>query len=328
MRQKQLAGMLRALPLLLLALLVGAPSPPPPGIRLGVGDCALVEREPGAAAAPGLRLVALDVAPSTGVVYAAAMDPSHRRGELLAYQRGEPHLRPLPLQPLPPAALPEGFAPRELSPMEAGNAELLLLAANAAPRGGDTVEVLRVEDPLDPAGPTGLTLLQTVQLEGVVGHITGLWAVWPRDVYATACADTRCRIHHCACAAADWRAEARAASSQPWRRVQYSCSVMWPGAMEDGAPSMGLSGVVGSPMLTAVYAVRTGDATVGNTTTAPAELIGSVRLLRAAAPAATAATAAERVFLSVYVGSVEKGNNGMLPKPPPAVHGWWLTSAA
>ena len=239
-----------------------------------------------------LGVVALDVAPSTGTVYAAAAGARGKQGALLAYRRSEPQLRSLPLRHAP-QALADGFAPSELSLMEVGNAVLLVVVANTAPPGGDTLELLRVEDPLGAAGPTGLTLLQTVTLPGVGARITGLWAVWPRGVYIASCGGVDghppCAVHHCHGVEPDWRAAEAAASA--WRHARYSCSATWPslGEVDDDAVRASehwvLHGVIGSPMLRAVYTVRirgaadgaADGAARGHTGVATAELVGLSR---------------------------------------------------
>lgn len=219
-----------------------------------------------AGAAPGpaqLSVTALDVAPSTGSVFAVArdLDNAAADGEVLVYKRGDSQVRPLELH-RDVGALRDGFAPTELSLMEVGNAVLLAIVVNAAPRAGDAVEVLRVEDALSQAGPAGLTLLRTVILPGVAAHITGLWAVWPRGVYVTSCngapdSASGCTMQYCQGAEPDWRAVEAAAGA--WRRVEYSCAVV----LETDSGELGsentvaMQAVVGSPMLKAIYTVRT-----------------------------------------------------------------------
>lgn len=287
-----------------------------------------------------LSAVALDVAPSTGVVFVAARDLDNPAadGAVLTYRRGEPQVRPLALHRAV-GALPDGFAPTELSLMEVGNAVLLAIVANGAARGGDTLEVLRVEDALSQGGPTGLTLLRSVTLPGVGTHITGLWAVWPRGVYVTSCSDAHtsasdCAMHLCQGAEPDWRAAEAGAGT--WQRVEYSCALVLASAGLEldgdriGSESIATSmhAVVGSPMLKAIYTVRTRSARhesatgsladAGDRSSTVPELIGLSREGRA--PAGTPEATGNTLWHVASIASDEAAGVSAGGKLQPRLH--------
>lgn len=290
-----------------------------------------------------LSTVAMDVAPSTGVLFVAArdLDDPAADGEILTYRRGEPQVRPLALHRAV-GALPDGFAPTELSLMEVGNAVLLAIVVNSAARGGDTLEVLRVEDALRQVGPTGLTLLRSVILPGVGAHITGLWAVWPRGVYVTSCSGAHatasgCTMHHCQGTEPDWRAAEAGAGT--WQRVEYSCALVLPREMDGGrmgSENMAMHGVVGSPMLNAIYTVRTRSArhelATGSladaddrTSTAP-ELIGLSREGRTSA-GTSEATGNALWHVASIAGDAEAGVSAGGKLQPRFHHKLWVEIA-
>jgi hypothetical protein len=227
-------------------------------------SCSVVSATP---AAPGQLsiITAMEVAPSTGVLFMAASD-GRNTGRYFVYRDGMSNLTILPVT-RPASAVTPATTIRHLSLMEVGSAVLLMLAATET---GKTVEIFRVEDPLNTVLPRSLTLLQRAELQGTRGSITGMWAVWPRGLYVTSCrtnsggVSNGCAVHHCQpqqVDSANWRDEelrlANTGSHGAEERA-YTCTAAW----EAPSDHLALQGAVGSPLLSSLFVLVDVDSAV------------------------------------------------------------------
>jgi hypothetical protein len=217
------------------------------------------------------NITALEVSPSSGVLY-AAVTTDVGGGAIFVYL-GARELVQLPLDygnQNTDLQFHTNFAlqPVAISLMEVGNANLFIAVASSREQEStsDAIQLFKIEEPL--GVPTKLTYHHTVKTTANLGRVEGMWAAWPRGIYVASCTHRRpssvvattsnenqgvCSLLFCYSDSPDWRYEAE---HEPVSHERpYDCHTVF----ETRSRNLRLKGVAASPLFHSIYTAAVGE---------------------------------------------------------------------